>query len=94
MNDVLIMLLSSVIVFHGISRLAALPGIKNAKWRQRALSLSIWLEFSGAIMSFAAAYAGQWHEPAIVLLLSSIALAPFADQRMTRRVAWKKEATQ
>jgi len=93
MNDLIIMLLSAVIVFHGISRLASLPAFKTAKWKQRALALSIWLEFSGALLAFGSAYTGHGHELTIIVLLSSIALVPFSDQRMSRRVAWKKEPT-
>jgi hypothetical protein len=93
MNDAIIMLLSTVIVWHGIARLAGLPSFEDSKWKQRALSLSVWLEFAGALLAFGSAYTGRGHEATIIVLLSSIALVPFVDQRLARRVAWKKEST-
>ena len=89
MNDPLIMLMSAIIVFHAISRLAHMPSIFHLKWRVRFLSISIMMETAGAFIAFCEAYYSHHHIYSLMLFMAAICLYPLADKRIAHKTQMK-----
>jgi hypothetical protein len=85
MNDPLIMLMSAIIVFHAISRLAHMPSIFHLKWRVRFLSVSIILETAGAFVAFCESYCSISHMYSLMLFMAAICMYPLADKRVAHK---------
>lgn len=81
MNNILITLLSSVVVFHAVGRLAGSQSAVVGEWRERVVSVSVLLELIGAAAAMGEAMTGAHHVASVLALLAALATMPLADCR-------------
>lgn len=84
MSDLLIVILSLLTVYHSVGRLAHFPSLKSSPWRCKILAVSSFAECAGAFAAFGCATTGTGYLVPVVLLLTSAALAPFAERRQLK----------